>query len=308
LELIMNLKKTATNVAITMAMGGAAVAPQMASATGVDFSWSGVFTMLDAGGSALGNTSITTKGANTFQTPVTGSMTFDTATGAGTATLVPFAFFASKPSQPASAVGITMQAIGNGMGGSGTLVLGNMLFNWGGSYGIPVSIVMDAAGFFTNGAFSATPASDGTYTNAQFGYLNLGPSPMVTTTWNVHNAPDCGLAGNSTSFATGGGCMGNGTSGGLPLVADTALNGNKSYFTNTYGIGGVPMWDGPFTGFNANFDVTTLTPTGTGSVTGIAPFPVGPYPSNAVPVPAAVWLFGSGLIGLVGVARRNKKA
>jgi len=27
---------------------------------------------------------------------------------------------------------------------------------------------------------------------------------------------------------------------------------------------------------------------------------------NAVPVPAAVWLFGSGLIGLIGVARRKK--
>jgi hypothetical protein len=27
-----------------------------------------------------------------------------------------------------------------------------------------------------------------------------------------------------------------------------------------------------------------------------------------VPVPAAVWLFGSGLLGLVGIARRKKKA
>lgn len=38
----------------------------------------------------------------------------------------------------------------------------------------------------------------------------------------------------------------------------------------------------------------------------------GTYPINqsisAVPVPAAVWLFGSGLVGLAGVARRRKSA
>jgi hypothetical protein len=28
----------------------------------------------------------------------------------------------------------------------------------------------------------------------------------------------------------------------------------------------------------------------------------------AVPVPAAVWLFGSGLLGLIGVARRKARA
>lgn len=32
-----------------------------------------------------------------------------------------------------------------------------------------------------------------------------------------------------------------------------------------------------------------------------------PPPPSAVPVPAAVWLFGSGLLGLVGVARRKQK-
>jgi len=31
-------------------------------------------------------------------------------------------------------------------------------------------------------------------------------------------------------------------------------------------------------------------------------------PPSSVPVPAAVWLFGSGLLGMVGVARRGRKA
>ena len=48
------------------------------------------------------------------------------------------------------------------------------------------------------------------------------------------------------------------------------------------GIRGIGMIDGAFPGFNANFDFTP------------------------VPIPAAVWLFGSGLLGLVGVARRRK--
>ena len=62
---------------------------------------------------------------------------------------------------------------------------------------------------------------------------------------------------------------------------------------------GVPMANGPFGSGNADG-----TPDGTGSV---AIFN-GTGSATVVPVPAAVWLMGSGLLGLVGVARRRKHA
>lgn len=44
--------------------------------------------------------------------------------------------------------------------------------------------------------------------------------------------------------------------------------------------------------------------------TGVAWFPVGPgltgFEVAAVPIPAAAWLFGSGLLSLIGMARRKK--
>jgi len=63
--------------------------------------------------------------------------------------------------------------------------------------------------------------------------------------------------------------------------------------SNTLGFGS----ETPFPGFKAYFDI------GSGNslhVTG--------YSVSSVPVPAAVWLFGSGLLGLVGMARRKKAA
>ncbi len=77
---------------------------------------------------------------------------------------------------------------------------------------------------------------------------------------------------------------------GKPIAANpwmlASVDGNGD------GIMGIPMpTGGPFAGFNANFNAT-MTST----------------PDAVVPVPAAVWLFGSGLMGLAAVARRKKKA
>ena len=76
------------------------------------------------------------------------------------------------------------------------------------------------------------------------------------------------------------------TSSGIRVVNvwDINADGSLSYAA-------VPgMENGPFPGYNAGFELT-----GAGLV-------------SPVPVPAAVWLFGSGLLGLVGVARRKKAA
>ena len=47
-----------------------------------------------------------------------------------------------------------------------------------------------------------------------------------------------------------------------------------------------------------------MTGTGTGPIS--AQFAA--YSPSAVPIPAAVWLFGSGLLGLIGVSRRKKSS
>lgn len=68
-------------------------------------------------------------------------------------------------------------------------------------------------------------------------------------------------------------------------------------------------WSGPTT---SDFDVITqanLYTSGKGAAI-VAAYNAGgsdPFPSAVVPVPAAVWLFGSGLMGLIGLASRRKR-
>lgn len=263
----MNFKKTALSAAVVAALGGAVVVP--AEAAVLDFSWNGLFTILNSANAPTQNTSYPYYGDPTWgygiRTQLTGTAQFDTDTGAGTATVNPFEFFASGP---AVAHDITMQAVGNGMGGPGTLVAGAMLFDWNNNNNISVGIVLDAAGMFgammgglTPGQVitgGAVPASDG----IAKGKYPIGPSPMATTSF------------------------------------DTEYHNGGAIISGDDGIGGSPMDNGPFIGFSANFDITEMT--FNNCIANCGPPPV--------PVPAAVWLFGSGLLGLVGVARRRKQS
>jgi len=111
--------------------------------------------------------------------------------------------------------------------------------------------------------------------------------------------PAPGVSGGDYTFTVGAGQLGanidfawGGTTGiDVVMVWDVIDNGDgtTSYISTDWdnnGVLGAGMIDGPFGGFSANFDMTT----------------------SEVPVPAAVWLFGSGLIGLAGIARRRKAA
>jgi hypothetical protein len=268
----MNLKKTLLSTAVAGALTAAIATPVEAAIIDMDFV--GLFTMLDPGGVVLQNTSYPYYGDATWgyglRTQISGTMQFNTDTGAGTGTVVPFEFFNKGP---ATASGVAFQSIGNG------LMLGNLGFNWNGT-DITTQIVLDGSGLF--GALAGglppvgatldqascaalpcvLPASDG----VNKGKIPIGPVPIATSTFNT-----AGQTGVSTTL------------GQLSLGTDD-------------GIGGSPMDNGPFSGFNANFDITSVT------ITAVDP---GTPP---VPVPAAVWLFGSGLLGLVGVARRRKRA
>jgi hypothetical protein len=246
------VRKTAISAAITLALGvGATAYTPVASAKIIKSSWTGVFTMLDPAGSLLLDTASSANNApwSKSRTNVSGTLTFNTSTGEGSGTVAAFSFFGSGQ---ATATTITMQAIGDGVGGPGTLVLGNMGFNWNGNAGIPVSIVLDAAGFFggTCGGDGFTAGEDCNNVGALPGSNSIagalggpnadgtiGPSPMATTGFNTTNIDtDTTKAGKTI-------LLGDNPSGTLPLISNT--------------ISGSPMRSGPFAGFNANFDITT---------------------------------------------------
>ena len=263
----MNLKKSALSVAISTVIGLGSV--NISQAAIIEMDYNGLFTFVDpAGNNALTNTSKPYYYDATWgyglRTQITGTMSFDTNTGAGSGTVTPFQFFGGGL---AIASDVNFQAISNG------LMLGAMNFGWTGSSDFTIEIVLDASGLF--GALAsglppvggvldltacaslsnlcATPASNDLT-------LQIGPAPIATSSFNVVGG---------TGFGT--------TIGQLSLGTDD-------------GIGGSPMDNSPFSLFNANFDFTSLT------VTNV----------SAVPIPASVWLFGSGLFALSGIARRKK--
>ena len=113
----------------------------------------------------------------------------------------------------------------------------------------------------------------------------------VVNVWNVDAiwafGPNNGFGSNRLQSADTD-CDGAGKGADFTTPECVEFFGTQWLFTATDpdgdGVPGSSMIDGPFKGFNAAFNIRP----------------------QVVPVPAAAWLMGSGLLGLIGIARRKK--
>jgi hypothetical protein len=250
--------------AVALALGtGMLAAATTAQAETLSATWTGLHTLLDPNGLPLENVSLPYYYDPTWgygmRTQVSGTLSYDTATGDAGMSISPFQWGAGNPAYPMTFHDITVQRIGDGNGGAGPLLDVNLLWDWNGNYDSAAELILDASGFFdaigggvTTGQVidQASTAGSGALpatNDMRQGKYPIGPVPIATTTYDS----------------------------AFPLAGD--------------GIGGVPMPGAPFPAFNHNFDITALT------IVDVV----------QTPIPAAAWLFGSGLLGLLGCARRR---
>jgi len=96
--------------------------------------------------------------------------------------------------------------------------------------------------------------------------------------------------------------LGSSNNWGRPSAIEASAAGSSNIFTSST-VGGPSDWDRFSMVFTANSVTTTIFLKG---VTGSQYIGLDNVSVSAAPIPAAVWLFGSGLLGLVGIARRKK--
>jgi len=150
---------------------------------------------------------------------------------------------------------------------------------------------------------TAAPGVDNVIKNANLAAGLLTPGADVTVTWDMRGE----LTGASGvvfiqlfSEVSGGGVSKDDIYTGGPLFPNDPNNWQSFVWNTTLGAdvsGGVSLQlkaaCGAVIGCGTSIDFDNITIT---------------TDVSAVPVPAAVWLFGSGLLGLIGVARRKKAA
>jgi hypothetical protein len=248
------------------ALGFCLMLPTASQAEIITFDFTGRFIVADPGGTILVNNGST-------YTPMEASLTYNTVTGLGNSDL---SLTMSDPfwNDPVTFHDITMtrQAGTN-------LITGQVLVDWIVNFDMPLHVEWDATGLF----------------NAIDYGLQAG---------DVLSGSDLYRDANGNGVQDAGEFL-------IDISSETPYSDSLGYYPNPFDPlfnahipgGPAPMaatsgslgFDEttPFPGFVGYFDI------GTGNSMHVTSV-------SAVPVPAAAWLFGSGLIGLIGIAKRRK--
>ena len=134
------------------------------------------------------------------------------------------------------------------------------------------------------------------YANVGAGFLTPGQAFTVDFDWKGTNGIGGVIDIRVFSELSGGGVS------KTDILAGGTGAGLTADWTN---FGPVDLIAGPDVSGGVTVEFTAICGADAGCFSNLA---IDNVSVNAVPVPAAVWLFGSGLIGLVGVARRKLKA
>ena len=201
---------------------------------------------------------------------------------------------------------ITVRGAGTGVAGDG--LVGSISFTVGAN-GNDLTInsfqqdsyTATAGGDFalnTNAANSSgfiSDSGDVSLTLERFGFPNFF-SYLDNSVWNVDDSATIAGQGDSTSGALDAWTTGTDSNWTPGTPGTAAGSGSGTALT-----GGAGTWTGTVVNFGnvgaawTAFDGTPYSEKFNITVSG-----------TEIPIPAAVWLFGSGLLGLVGVARRKK--
>jgi hypothetical protein len=200
-----------------------------------------------------------------------------------------------EPSTIPSSDGIGIGA-GNAFGGGAsnlTVSWDGSVYNASGDYGLAANMTITNAEAFFGHVWTASNVqvfAPGSYTMGG-NTATVGAGELMAHmhfSWNTATGINVFQLWKTDAAACFGDCTTQLWTGGA--------NPGGNTFGTTFAWSSIDtvMPDGPFAGSNANFNIQ-------GSAVNL------PAPA-VVPIPAAAWLFGSGLMGLAAVARRKKKA
>lgn len=183
-----------------------------------------------------------------------------------------------------------LAVFGTGAASAATIATFNLNVNIDSSFYVPMGMELTSPALPHGGTGTGTLDSDGSISMVTNEHLEtlIGADVITDATYTIPS-----LGGSDASSHVFG------CTNGPNDVVNTCASALGSNYLNGVTVGALP--DGAGDSFTLTFSSDTSITARTFTLTSWEP-------AAAVPVPAAAWLFGSGLLGLAGAARRRRAA